>query len=55
VVKILGLMMQHYGFRSPQSSLTVDTKEVLSSPTFPTTETLAATLLGRARLETLRL
>jgi len=40
-LKILGLMMQQQGFRSPQSSLTVDTKAVVNSPTFPTTGTLA--------------
>jgi hypothetical protein len=39
-LKILGLMMQQQGFRSPQSSLTVDTKAVINSPTFPTTGTL---------------
>ncbi len=38
-LKILGLMMQQYGFRSPQSSLTVDTKAAVNSPTFPTTGT----------------
>jgi len=39
-LKILGLMMQRQGFRSPQSSLTVDTKAASNSPTFPTTGTL---------------
>ncbi len=39
-LKILGLMMQQQGFRSPQSSLTMDTKAVVNSPTFPTTGTL---------------
>ena len=42
-LKILGLMMQQQGFRSPQSSLTVDTKAAVNSPTFPTTGTLCAT------------
>ncbi|RPH32484.1 MAG: hypothetical protein EHM93_09000 [Bacteroidales bacterium] len=36
-LKILGLMMQQQGFRSPQCSLTVDTKAAVNSPTFPTT------------------
>jgi len=43
-LKILGLMMQKQGFRSPQSSLTVDTKAAVNSPTFPTTGTLALIL-----------
>jgi hypothetical protein len=42
-LKILGLMMQQHGFRSPQSSLTVDTKAAVNSPTFPTTGTLCVT------------
>ncbi len=37
-------MMQQQGFRSPQSSLTVDTKTAVNSPTFPTTGTLPAML-----------
>jgi hypothetical protein len=40
-LKILGLMMQQQGFRSPQCSLTVDAKTAVNSPTFPTTGTLA--------------
>jgi len=43
-LKILGLMMQQQGFHSPQSSLTVDTKTAVNSPTFPTTGTLPAML-----------
>lgn len=43
-LKILGLMMQQQGFRSPQSSLTVDTKAAANSPTFLTTGTLAVSL-----------
>jgi frataxin-like iron-binding protein CyaY len=34
-------MMQPQGFRSSQSSLAVDTKAAVNSPTFPTTGTLA--------------
>ena len=40
-LKILGLMMQQQDFCSPQSSLTMDTKAAVNSPTFPTTGTLA--------------
>lgn len=36
---VFGLMMQPQGFRSPQSSLTVDTKAAVNSLTFPTTGT----------------
>gem|GEM_PF-1379983 len=35
-------MMQQQGFRSPQSSLTVDTQAAINSPTFPTTGTLCS-------------
>lgn len=41
-LKILRLMTQEQGFRLPQSSLTVDTKVAINSPTFPTTGTLLA-------------
>ena len=43
-LKILGLMMQQQCFLSPQSSLTVDTKAAVNTPTFPTTGTLAASI-----------
>ena len=44
-LKILGLMMQGQGFRSLRSSLTVDTKAAVNSPTFLTTGTLAVIIL----------
>ncbi|MDP3559496.1 MAG: TlpA disulfide reductase family protein, partial [Legionellaceae bacterium] len=48
-LKILGLMMQQQGFRSPQSSLTVDTKAAVNSPTFLTTGPLAAIIAEPTR------
>jgi len=40
-LKILGRMIQRQGFHSPQSSLTMDMKAAVNSPTFTTTGTLA--------------
>jgi hypothetical protein len=48
-LKILGLMMQQQGFRSPQSLLPADTKAAVNSPTFPTTVTLCLSLLTKGQ------